>query len=220
MLISAVPILWALTMHEFMHAWTALRCGDDTALLMGRVTLNPFRHLDVMGTVCLFVAGFGWAKPVPVNTGMLRRPGLDNILVSIAGPGSNLVLAIVLCLVFRGLALGFSMEDVVGWSRIWHVLLLMGMVAAWINFALCLFNLLPIPPLDGHHVVRELLPPGESRERFAQFCRYGPIVLMVLVFIYRAPLDFLFGLIRPMIKFVAGPDGFGLMVLARELVLK
>ncbi len=178
LLIRMPPVLFALTVHEFMHGWVAYRCGDPTAKEMGRLTLNPLDHLDLLGTICLMFGPIGWAKPVPVDPSRFRVPRRDDILVSLAGVTTNFLLAIVLSLVFRALvSAGFFPE-----SRLGAVLMEMLYLGILVNLGLCFFNLLPIAPLDGHHVVRELLPPA-ARVRFKEFSRYGPILLLGLVFL-------------------------------------
>ena len=154
-LILRLPVVFfALTIHEFMHAWVALKCGDDTALHAGRVTLNPMAHLDPIGTICLFIGPIGWAKPVPVQPWNLRNPRRDDILVSGAGVAANLALAILLMLVARALiwrgmfpasTLGKALWGMLGWGIL-------------LNLGLAMFNLLPFHPLDGSHIFRNLLP--------------------------------------------------------------
>ncbi|MGD0260654.1 MAG: site-2 protease family protein [Verrucomicrobiota bacterium] len=176
-LILYLGLLVLLTFHEFGHAWMAWKCGDDTALAQGRVSLNPLVHIDLIGTVALpllliFMApgGFfaGWAKPVPVNPDNLRNPRLDDIMVTLAGPWMNLLLAIVI----MGLArLGYAV----------HSRSLMEVCFNWahLSLLLCFFNLLPIPPLDGSQVVRSLI--GMSYETYHQIARYGVFVLILVL---------------------------------------
>jgi Zn-dependent protease len=175
-LIMYLGLLVLLTFHEFGHAWMALRCGDDTARSQGRVSLNPLAHIDPIGTVALpllmillpGLSGFliGWAKPVPVNPYNLRNPKVDDILVTLAGPWMNLLLAIVL----MGLARVGLMVHSAGMMEI-------GMNWARLSLMLCFFNLIPIPPLDGSQVLRSVT--GMSYEAYAQFARFGFIVLII-----------------------------------------
>ena len=169
-----------LTLHELGHAWTALKCGDDTAYLQGRVSVNPLVHIDPIGTVLLpLLAIFGpsglgrfiigWAKPVPVNPYNLRRPRLDDILVTLAGPGMNLILAVLLVGLARVLIL-FRFADLTP----------MLIQMADLSLLLCFFNLLiPIPPLDGSQIMRVLT--GMSLETYAKFARWGFIIVIILL---------------------------------------
>ena len=167
-----------LTFHEFGHAWMALKCGDSTAKDDGRCSLNPLVHIDPIGTVLIplvqiFLPGagqflIGWAKPVPVNVGNLRNPRVDDILISLAGPWMNLLLAIALI----GLA---RVADVANVPNLTGLCL----QTAQISLLLCFFNLIPIPPLDGSHVVRSLI--GMSYETYWQFARYGFILVLIAI---------------------------------------
>ena len=180
-MILYLGLLVLLTFHEFGHAWMAWKCGDNTAYSQGRVSLNPLVHIDPIGTVVLpllliFVAqgGFfaGWAKPVPVNSDNLRNPRGDDIMVTLAGPWMNLLLAIVLI----GLArLGYTVHS--------HGMVEVCLSTARLSLLLCFFNLLPIPPLDGSQVVRSLI--GMSQETYQQISRYG-IFILILVLQIRA----------------------------------
>jgi len=180
LLIRALPILWALTVHEFAHAWAAHKCGDDTALYAGRLTLNPLAHLDLMGTLCFFVAGFGWAKPVPVNPHNFRYPSRDDIIVSLAGIAANLISAVVFGLGFRLFVatIGYN-------TQLTATIALILSISVWFNLILAFFNLIPIPPLDGSHVLAELLPPRLLFRYNEIFGRHGPIILLALIFVPR-----------------------------------
>lgn len=177
-LIQYLMLIGLLTFHEFGHAWTAWKCGDDTARLQGRVSLNPLVHIDPIGTVLLplimiFLPGagrflIGWAKPVPVNPYNLRQKNRDDILVTLAGPGMNLILAVIL-IAFARIGLDFHSEAVV----------LLCEKAAQLSLLLCFFNLIPVPPLDGSQVMRVLT--GMSYETFANFARFGFIIVIVLL---------------------------------------
>ena len=177
--IAFVVLLFSLTVHESAHAWTADRLGDPTGRLLGRVSLNPLVHIDPIGTVVMpllmiFLSPgigrflVGWAKPVPVNPSNLRNPRVDDILISLAGPWMNLLLAVV----FMGLA---RVGLMVGSESI-AVLLAQ---TARLSLMLCFFNLIPIPPLDGSHVVRSLI--GMSYETYYQFARYGFIAVIIVI---------------------------------------
>jgi len=176
-LILYLGLVVLLTFHEFGHAWMAWKFGDDTALSQGRVSLNPLVHIDLIGTVALPLllilmapAGFfiGWAKPVPVNPDNLRNPRSDDIMITLAGPWMNLLLAIV----------------ILGLARLGYVVHSRGLVEVCFNWAhlsllLCFFNLLPIPPLDGSHVARSLI--GMSHETYHQIARYGIFILILVL---------------------------------------
>jgi len=169
--ISAPVFLWALTIHEFAHAWVAHKCGDDTALYEGRVSLNPLVHLDPIGTICMLFARFGWAKPVPVNPYNLRNYKRDDILVSIAGVAANLINAIAFAIIF-GLLVRFSPR-----SGLFLEMASFGVIG---NLGLMFFNLIPIPPLDGSHVLYQMLP-TEMKPGYRQIAPYGQFILIALI---------------------------------------
>jgi Zn-dependent protease len=178
-LIMYIGLVVLLTFHEFGHAWMASKCGDDTAKDQGRCSLNPLVHIDPIGTVLLpllmiflspSVARFlvGWAKPVPVNAANLRNPRLDDILVSMAGPWMNLLLAIVL--------VGLARVGVMAGSASMIEFCIQN---AHLSLLLCFFNLIPIPPLDGSHVLRNLI--GMSYETYWQIARFGFIAVIIVL---------------------------------------
>ena len=178
-----VPLVFAIVLHEISHGWVANAFGDPTARLMGRLSLNPIRHVDPIGTVglplLLAVSGapvFGWAKPVPVVAKRLRNPRLHMMIVALAGPGMNFALAIVAALILGVLG---PLEPGTGVGRALLYLNLLNFVA--INLFLGLFNLLPIPPFDGGHVVEGLLP-RPLAARYARLGRFGfPLLILLLV---------------------------------------
>ena len=156
----AIPVLFAITLHEVAHGWMARYFGDRTAEMLGRLSLNPLRHIDPIGTVLvpgllLAVGGllFGWAKPVPVATSALRNPRRAMVLVALAGPAANLFMAIVWCAVLGAIVRVNGNETLDGWIA------LMAQAGILTNVILAVFNLLPIPPLDGGRVLMGLLPP-------------------------------------------------------------
>ncbi|HET8542506.1 MAG TPA: site-2 protease family protein [Anaeromyxobacter sp.] len=178
--LNLIVLLLSLTFHEFFHAWSAWRLGDDTAARMGRLTLNPVPHIDVFGTIILPLlnAPIGWAKPVPVNPARFRRGvrmATGDIIVSSAGPLSNLLLGLVAAIAF-GLLKRFSPETVVPGTAAYALLAQFMLV----NAGLAVFNLLPIPPLDGGHVAASLMP-YRWRGAWEQFARYSPFLLILLV---------------------------------------
>jgi Zn-dependent protease len=180
-LLQVVPaVLIGLTIHELAHAWIALKLGDDTPKLLGRVTLNPLRHIDILGFVLLVVAGFGWGKPVIINRNNLKHPFRDDVLIALSGPASNLLFAVVLVLVLR-LLVAF---DAIRSSSLFGTVISTLIVFISINVSLSLFNLLPIPPLDGSHLLVNLLS-LKSAEMAAVFFKYGSWLLIALVVLER-----------------------------------
>lgn len=168
-LIYLIPgVIVALTFHEYAHAAVAYYCGDDTAKRMGRLTLNPLSHLDIMGTMLLLFAGFGWAKPVPVNPMNLTNPKRDMVWVSLAGPASNMILAFIIAVILR-LLFHFEFKML--------TLNTMLYLAFQINLVLAAFNLIPIPPLDGSKIAMGLLP-YDKAVKFSEATRHGPMILM------------------------------------------
>ena len=171
---NLVPLVLSLTVHEWAHAWSARRLGDDTAERLGRLTLNPLVHIDPLGTLLMpMLVSFGWAKPVPVNPARFRpevNQRFGMMITAAAGPLSHLVLAF-LCVIFSGLMLRFSLyNEALDW------LFTRGFQ---LNVLLALFNFLPIPPLDGSRVADGLMPNG-LRPLWERFVRVGPILLLVL----------------------------------------
>ncbi|MBD3307147.1 site-2 protease family protein [candidate division KSB3 bacterium] len=171
-------LLLSLTLHEFAHARIALRFGDPTALQAGRVTLNPLRHLDPLGTILLLLVGFGWAKPVPVNPYNLHPRRMGQVMVSLAGPLSNLCLAILAgCL----LKIVFSVISNGAESQLTEFIGLALIYLMTINLVLFTFNLIPLFPLDGHHIVREMLPVGKQADFMQWQMKYGMWGLVLLL---------------------------------------
>jgi Zn-dependent protease len=200
-LIAFVPVLlFSLTFHEFAHAWSAYRLGDPTAAAMGRLNLNPLRHLDIFGTLVLVISGFrfGWAKPVPVNIFNFRDPKFGMFVSSAAGPASNILLALVFGLLLRVMGTGsFGSE---GYSGAITQVLFWGLV---MNLSLAFFNLIPVPPLDGSKILMGLGP--ESWEQpLMKFQQVGPMLLFGLIAIgFIAHVSPLWLLISPFVKFFA-----------------
>lgn len=161
-----LALLIAFTIHEFSHAWVAYLYGDSTAKMHGRLTLNPLAHLDPLGTIFLLIAGFGWGKPVPVNPNNFSNPKLDNITVSLAGPMSNFFLAVILGLLLRF----FNFPPLVSY--------LFG-ITITINLVLMIFNLIPIPPLDGSKILALFL----KEETYLYFQQIGITLLFAIIII-------------------------------------
>ena len=181
-IILAPPILLALTVHEFAHGYVAYRFGDPTAKDQGRLTLNPLKHLDPLGTLAFFIIKIGWAKPVPVNPAYFRNPHKDMLWVALAGPAVNLVLAIISALSVK---LVWLIASNIPYSPMAEAILLplnqVLQASVWINLVLCIFNFIPIPPLDGSKILAGLLPP-DLAVRYAKVERYGFIIILVLAF--------------------------------------
>ncbi len=191
---TAPPFLFALTVHEFAHGYVANRLGDPTAANLGRLTLNPLKHLDLIGTLAFFLIKIGWAKPVPVDPRYFKHPRQDMLWVSLAGPGVNLAVAVASALVAKLLILFSTLLP----TMILMPILQMTVASIWINIMLGIFNLVPIPPLDGSKILMGLLPPGLAAS-YARFERYGFILLLILFYTGILPR-----LIMPIIKFAQG----------------
>jgi len=179
-----LPVLFAITLHEVAHGWAAMKLGDPTAKMLGRLTMNPVKHIDPIGTVLvpgflMFAGGFifGWAKPVPVTWENLKNPRRDVALVAIAGPMANLLMAIFWALVMK---LGLELSDsTASWT---YPLVLMGDAGIAINLMLMVLNLLPILPLDGGRVMNSVLPPKWSYY-FSKSEPYGLFIVLGLFFL-------------------------------------
>ena len=179
--IAALPVIFAITLHEAAHGYAARHFGDSTAYMLGRVSLNPLRHIDPVGTVLvplvtLALGGilFGWAKPVPVNFNRLRRPKQDMLWVAAAGPAANLFMMFIWAGVMK---LGMSMPE----SSLMLPMALMGKAGITINAVLMVLNLLPLPPLDGGRIAVSLLPPRLAYS-YARIEPYGMMILIALLF--------------------------------------
>ena len=174
-LVRVPALLFALTIHEFAHAWSAYLCGDATAKNQGRLTLDPLAHLDPIGSICMLLAGFGWAKPVPVNPMFFRHPRRDDILVSLAGVAANLATALLVSLfMFLTWRAGFWNSQPM--AVVWHMLFTL----LTFSVALVFFNLIPVPPLDGSHVLKNLLPPRAALA-YQRIYPFAPFLLLILL---------------------------------------
>ena len=182
LIILAPPLLFALTFHEFAHGFVAYRLGDPTAKDAGRLTMNPLKHLDPLGTIAFFFIKFGWAKPVPVNPNYFKNPRKDMLWVALAGPVTNLMVAIASAILTRGL---WMLANILPYSTASEAILVplnsMLIASVWINLVLCIFNFLPIPPLDGSRILMGLLPDNLARS-YVRIERFGFVIILVLAF--------------------------------------
>lgn len=177
-------ILFSLTIHEYMHGWTAYKLGDNTPALAGRLTMNPLSHLDPLGTLMLFIARFGWAKPVPVNPYNFRHPLRDMAIVAFAGPLSNLIAGVIAGV---GIRLIFG---TVSFYNVGNPVLILLFLLMQINLALAFFNLIPIHPLDGSKILLFALP-HQYREDFWKIQQSGPFIIFAMLiaeFLFKIPI--------------------------------
>ncbi|MCG8634775.1 MAG: site-2 protease family protein [Desulfobacterales bacterium] len=191
-ILIAIPLMYAIIFHELAHGWVAWRMGDPTAKMLGRLSLNPLKHLDPVGTLMLFVFGFGWAKPVPVDFSRLRSRRTGMVLVASAGIIANMILAFTALFLYSLLSLSQSSLPA---QLLFHF--------ARINIILAAFNLIPIPPLDGSKILLGFAPPG-IQALLLRLERFGFLIIIGLLF---------FGVLDPVIRF------FQLMILAFIKVL-
>ena len=176
-LITAIPALICITIHELAHGYTAYRLGDNTAKDMGRLTLNPIKHIDIFGLLMLLVVQFGWAKPVPVSMRNFKNPRAGMAVTAIAGPLSNIILAVIVLFIY-----GLVYIPLGGFNpgRAGTVVMIIFERTAYISVGLAVFNLVPIPPLDGSKVVFSFLS-DKSYNMLMRYERYGMIVLILII---------------------------------------
>lgn len=190
----AIALVIGITFHEFSHAFTADQLGDHRPRAMGRVSLNPARHIDPMGALFFAIAGFGWGKPVLVNVYALRPGPIGMAAVAAAGPIANVIVAVALAIAYRILAIGGLdgglVVSVIGYAVVF-------------NLALALFNLIPIPPLDGYNLVLPFLPP-RWQYTIQRNVQYGFIILILLVILPNGPISLLFRLARAGAELLTG----------------
>lgn len=174
-LLTIPAIIIGFSFHEFAHAWTSDRLGDPTPRNQGRLTLSPMAHIDIIGFILILVAGFGWAKPVQINPRYYKNPRRDELIVSLAGPAMNLVVAFAFVVVYRLIITFYS-----GGNVIVDNLLNVIQYVTWINIILLFFNLIPLPPLDGFAILRELMP--RRQYRLVWFLeQYSTIILLIII---------------------------------------
>ncbi len=189
-IVYIIAILLSLSVHEFAHAWAAHLLGDDTAKSLGRLSLNPKDHLDLFGSLSFLLVGFGWGKPVPVNPLLLKNKKRDSLIIALAGPFSNLIL-VLLSVIFLKIALIFLPVS--------NLLILFLSVFFMLNIVLMIFNLLPLPPLDGYNIVAYVLP---NKYKY-YYVRYGYYIFFFLIFMAIFLNVPIFGWISSVIKVFA-----------------
>lgn len=186
---TALALIVAITIHEFSHALAADKLGDPTPRSLGRLSLNPLRHLDPIGTLALIFFGFGWGKPVPIDPYNLQHPKRDEAIISLAGPVSNLILALIISLLVKFLPLN-------------NVSILFLSILVQMNVVLAVFNLLPLPPLDGSKIFLALLPQDKSLQWQEAFEKYGFVLIIVLLFLPIGGSNIISLIISPIIQTV------------------
>jgi Zn-dependent protease len=194
-----IPLLICITLHELAHGFTAYRLGDPTAKRLGRLTLNPIKHIDPVGALMILLVGFGWAKPIPVDMHNLRNPKRDMAITAFAGPLTNIILAVLVLLILALVSGLLSGGDQLVNAQ-FYINSLIGIVpeslnefiyqviarTAWLSFILAFFNLLPIPPLDGSKILFSFLP-DRWHQQLMRYERFGMVILLALLFIPRIP---------------------------------
>lgn len=184
LLLTALCVFLSLSVHEFAHGYAAYKRGDDTAKNMGRLNISPMSHLDPIGAICLFFFGFGWAKPVPINPRNFESGKYKSgmVITSLAGPLSNIILAFVSYFLFGivSLYLGNLLGTSLVGERIFYVFIILLRTLVLMNISLAIFNLLPIPPLDGSKILNAVLP-ARIYFKIMQYERYGFIILIILI---------------------------------------
>ncbi len=212
MLLSLPIILLSLSVHETAHGYAAYRLGDPTAKSLGRLSLNPIKHLDPMGFVCMLLAGLGWANPVPVNSRYFKKPRRDIALVGFAGPLSNLLLSVVFLLLLRFVGFGWlatlPLKTQLQANLVYFTVLFL-YYGVYMNVTLAIFNLLPVPPLDGSRIFYVFLPP---RLYYKVMQHERTITLVVMALLLLGPLSSLINLLSSLIVkglfFLVGMQGF------------
>jgi Zn-dependent protease len=216
--IMLVPGMLAIVCHEVSHGYIAWRFGDPTARMLGRLTLNPIKHIDIFGTLMIFFVGIGWAKPVPVVAENLRNPKRDMIWVAAAGPITNILLATVSALLLRGLVnFGNPAAPGTPLAMVIEPVVLMLAFSVYINLLLAIFNMIPVPPLDGGRVLVGLLPYRQAAA-LSRIEPYGMIVIIVLVFFTNMFSYVVTPFLRLGVQLLAGPQS-GLVLGVTRLMM-
>jgi len=217
--IMLVPGLFAITCHEVSHGYIAWRYGDPTARMQGRLTLNPLKHIDIIGTLMIVFIGIGWAKPVPVVYENLRNPKRDMIWVAAAGPITNILLALASAMLLRGLvAVANPAATGSQLAMIIEPLVLMLAFSVYINLLLAIFNMIPLPPLDGGRVLTGLLPYRQANA-LARIEPYGMMIIIALVFFTNIFSYVISPLLNIGVSLFAGPQS-GLVLGVTRLMMR
>lgn len=216
--IMLVPGMLAITCHEVSHGYVAWHYGDPTARMLGRLTLNPLKHIDIFGTLMIFFIGIGWAKPVPVVYENLRNPKRDMIWVAAAGPITNIILATLSAFILRGIiAIGNPAATGSPAAMILEPVVLMLAFSVYINLLLAIFNMIPLPPLDGGRVLIGLLP-WRQAQALSRFEPYGMIIVIALVFFTNMFSYIIFPLLHFGVNLLAGPQSSLVMGVTRLMM--
>lgn len=216
--IMLVPGLFAITCHEVSHGYIAWRFGDPTARMLGRLTLNPLKHLDIIGTLMIFIIGIGWAKPVPVVFENLHNPKRDMIWVAAAGPVTNFALATVSAALLRAIVVFGNPAVLSPITFIIEPLVMMLAFSVYINLLLAIFNMIPVPPLDGGRVVVGLLPYRQSAA-WARIEPYGMLIIIALVFFTDLFSYVIAPVLNAAVHLLAGPQS-GLVLGVTNLMMR
>jgi Zn-dependent protease len=217
--VMLVPGLFAITCHEVSHGYIAWRYGDPTARMLGRLTLNPLKHIDIIGTLMIVFVGIGWAKPVPVVYENLRNPKRDMIWVAAAGPITNILLAIISAIALR-ILVAFANPAAAGsqLDMLVEPIVLMLAFSVYINLLLAIFNMIPLPPLDGGRVMTGLLPYRQAAA-LARIEPYGMVIIIVLVFFTNIFSYVISPLLIIGVHLIAGPQS-GLVMSVTRLMMR
>lgn len=217
--VMLVPGMLAVVCHEVSHGYVAWRFGDPTARMMGRLTLNPVKHIDIFGTLMIFIIGIGWAKPVPVVSENLRNPKRDMIWVAAAGPITNILLATVSAFLLRGLV-AFGTPAIPGspLGMLVEPVVLMLAFSVYINLLLAIFNMIPVPPLDGGRVLVGLLPHRQAAA-WSRIEPYGMVIIIVLVFFTNLFSYIISPVLKMGVELLAGPQS-GIVLGVTRLMMR
>ena len=216
--VMLVPGLLAITCHEVSHGYMAWRFGDPTARMLGRLTLNPLKHLDLIGTLMIFFVGIGWAKPVPVVTENLHNPKKNMIWIAAAGPITNLILATFSALLLRAVVAFGNPASLSPVAFIIEPLVLMLAFSVYINLLLSIFNMIPVPPLDGGRVLVGLLPYRQSAA-WSRLEPYGMLIIIVLIFFTNLFSYVISPVLNTAVHVLAGPQS-GLVLGVTRLMMR